>query len=77
MPNTPRIWGWNPSVITLLLFIGGILLSAGYYVGRQDKTIESLEQKAASAEKKAGDAIVIASSDRPEATSTSTPKEKK
>lgn len=34
-PNEPKGWGWNPSVITLLLVIAGLLTSGGWYLGVQ------------------------------------------
>jgi len=46
MPNAPRIWGWNPSVITLLILIAGLLTSGGYYIGHQAAIIENIQKQA-------------------------------
>ena len=44
MPHQPRIWGWNPSVIVLMLAIACILVSGGYYIGHQDTVIQNIQK---------------------------------
>jgi len=73
MPNTPRVWGWNPSVITLLILIAGLLTGGGYYVGHQAAIIENIKKQADDARQDAKNAKDIAIAGQVEATATSTP----
>lgn len=49
----PKNWTWNPSVITLLILIAGIIGGGAYYMGRQASIIENIQQQAAEAKQKA------------------------
>lgn len=80
MPNTPQptVWGFSPSVLTLLLFIGGLIASASWYLGHQASVIENIQKQADAAQLKADKAMDIANGDKtPTATPTVTPKERK
>jgi hypothetical protein len=51
-PDTPKGWGWNPSVIglgisvvTLLLVIAGLIAAGGFWVGHQQAEIEFMRQQ--------------------------------
>ena len=77
MPTQPRIWGFNPAVITLLILIGGILLSAGYYVGRQSEQINNIQRQAEDAKNDAKKAKDIALGSAEEPTPTPVEKEKR
>lgn len=54
----PKVWTWNPAVITLCLVIAGLLTGGGWYLGYQQAVIENIKQKA---DKAASDAATVKS----------------
>lgn len=44
-PANPKGWGWNPSVITLCIVIGGILFTAGMYIQHERDAVETLQRE--------------------------------
>ena len=59
-PDTPRGWGWNPSVITLCLVTLGIVASGAYYIGHLAAEVEFLKQQQMHTEAVAQDASKVA-----------------
>ena len=71
-PSKPQ-WNWNPSVITLLLVIVGIIASGAYYMGQLSSDFKSMQRAVTASEDKADKALKIALSDNPEGEPTPTP----
>ena len=69
----PKVWSFNPSVVTLVILIVGIVAAGAYYMGRQDATINRIEKVAEKAEQKADAALAI-SNPQPNEEPTPTPK---
>ncbi len=57
----PKVWTWNPSVITLLILIASLLLGGGYYLGTLDAERKLMEQRLQKAEQDAEKAKQIGS----------------
>ena len=58
-PDTPRGWGWNPSVITLCLVILSIVASAAYFIGHLTAEVEFIKQQQTHTEAVAQDALKV------------------
>jgi len=67
MPNTPRIWGFNPAVVTLISMLVLTIGGGGYYLGHQAAIIENIQKQADAANeaaKKAKDIALGAEADQ-------------
>lgn len=73
MPNAPRVWGFNPAVITLVSMLVLTIGGGGYYLGRQSEQINNIQKQADDAKRDAKNAKDIALSAGTEPTATFTP----
>lgn len=76
----PKVWTWNPSVLTLLLLIASMIAGGGYYLGQQDERIRTIQKQADAASAEANTAKTIAITTggmEPEVTPTPTLKKEK
>jgi hypothetical protein len=55
-PDNPKVWTWNPSVITLLILLASLLTAGGYYVGHMAAEVEFLKQQQVATQEKAAKA---------------------
>lgn len=55
-PNDPHAWGWNPSVITLLIVVGTLLFTSGVAIGVLTNKVQNLESNQQHVEAVATDA---------------------
>lgn len=58
--DTPKGWGWNPSVLTLCLIVAGLIAGGAYYIGHMAAQVEFLERQAQHTEAVAQDAQKVA-----------------
>ena len=61
----PKVWTFNPSVITLVILLITVVGGAGYYIGHQAATIENIQKQADSASRDAATVQNLIGKDEP------------